>query len=173
MRRPEATAAIVTAGALDAPVIAGLQSAVLPAGECWREADVAGLIAESSGLVRVAAGRAYGEVMPIGFALARQTGDEAELLSLGVLVEARGQGLGRRLVDAVAEAAAARGAARLVLEVAVDNAAALRLYDRAGFTRIGRRAAYYRRADNAWCDAWVLARALRAVPGDGTCEANG
>jgi len=164
MRRPDSSAAIVTAGALDAPVIAGLQAAVLPPGECWREADIAGLIADPAGLVRVAAGRAYGEIMPIGYALARSTGEEAELLSLGVLTEARGQGLGRRLLNSVAEAAAARGAARLSLEVAVDNTAALRLYEHAGFARIGRRPDYYRRAGSAWCDAWILARTPKALP---------
>ncbi|HET8995878.1 MAG TPA: ribosomal-protein-alanine acetyltransferase, partial [Acetobacteraceae bacterium] len=49
-----------------------------------------------------------------------------------------------------------RGAATLTLEVAVDNAAARRLYESTGFTQVGRRKRYY--ADGS--DALVLQVAL-------------
>ena len=52
--------------------------------------------------------------------------------------------------------AAAAGAARLVLEVATDNAPALALYRRRGFVRIGVRKAYYKRPDGA-IDAEIMA----------------
>jgi ribosomal-protein-alanine N-acetyltransferase len=55
--------------------------------------------------------------------------------------------------------AASRGSARLILEVAADNAAALALYRAAGFTEIGRRADYYHRADGRMT-ALVMARAV-------------
>ena len=40
-----------------------------------------------------------------------------------------------------------KGARLVFLEVADDNAAALKLYGRAGFTEIGRRENYYQRPD--------------------------
>lgn len=77
--------------------------------------------------------------------MARVVADEAELLTIAVEPARRGQGLGRALLEAVIVHAAALGAAQLHLEVAVDNAAALALYERAGFARAGRRRGYYAR----------------------------
>lgn len=164
-RQPSAAASILTAGDLDAPVVAALQASVLPARETWREADIAALIRDGAGLVRLGVGRAYGEVMPQGFALARVAGDEAELLSLGVMPGARRLGLGRRLLDAVTDVAVQRGAGALFLEVAEDNAAACALYDAAGFRRVGRRAAYYVRASGDPAAALILRRGLAADSG--------
>ncbi len=76
---------------------------------------------------------------PDGFILLRVVADEAEILTLAVSPAARRRGLGARLVREGAAVAAARGAARLFLEVAGTNAAALALYTRAGFTEAGRR----------------------------------
>ncbi len=50
--------------------------------------------------------------------------------------------------------AQAAGAARAVLEVAADNAAALALYQSLGFQRQGTRRHYYRRAAGPAMDAW-------------------
>ena len=47
----------------------------------------------------------------------------------------RKQGVGRMLVDATLKALKARGAPRVVLSTAEQNAAAQRLFDRAGFRR--------------------------------------
>ena len=45
------------------------------------------------------------------------------------------QGIGRRLLDAIVTALAARGAPRVVLSTAERNEAAQRLFERAGFRR--------------------------------------
>lgn len=95
-----------------------------------------------------------------GFVLIRIVLDEAEILTLAVLPKARRQGLGRRLVEEAAVAATKGGAARLFLEVAEDNAPARALYDRAGFSQIGRRKAYYAAADGSRTDAVVMSRDL-------------
>ena len=92
-----------------------------------------------------------------GFILLRAAADEAEVLTLAVHPAARQQGLGARLVSAGAIAAAARGATRLFLEVADDNATALGLYSRAGFIEAGRRPGYYARPDGGRRDALILA----------------
>lgn len=56
---------------------------------------------------------------------------------------------------------AADGVAALFLEVAADNTAGRALYDAAGFSKVGRRADYYRRANAAPAAALVLRRDIR------------
>lgn len=92
-----------------------------------------------------------------GFILMRAVVDEAEILTLAVRPEARRTGLGARLVWQGGAEAAARGAARLFLEVADDNTAALALYAGVGFAEAGRRRAYYARTDGDRRDALILA----------------
>lgn len=101
---------------------------------------------------------------PDGFILMRTAADEAEILTLAVRPGARRTGLGARLVGEGALAAAARGAARVFLEVAGDNTAARALYARAGFVEAGRRPGYYRPAvpGGPRRDALVLALNLTA-----------
>ena len=98
-----------------------------------------------------------------GFILLRAVADEAEILTLAVQPTARRHGLGAHLVEQGGAVAAARGATRLFLEVADDNAAALALYARAGFSEAGRRPGYYARPDGTRRDALILARNLPAA----------
>lgn len=92
---------------------------------------------------------------PVGFVLARDLGTECEVLSLGVVPQRRRRGIGRELVGAVIADASHRGLASVVLEVAVDNDAARRLYAEPGFAQVGRRPRYYRRPDGL-ADALIL-----------------
>ena len=92
---------------------------------------------------------------PVGFALARDLGNEVEILSLGVLPDFRQGGVGRALLRAVIDEAVRRGLPSAVLEVAADNAAARRLYAAAGFAAVGRRPRYYRRGGET-IDALLL-----------------
>lgn len=93
-----------------------------------------------------------------GFALIRTIAGESELLTIAVAPEARRQGLGRGLLEAALSAARDKSAEEMFLEVAADNAAAIALYARAGFTETGRRAAYYRQPDGSRVDAVLMAR---------------
>jgi ribosomal-protein-alanine N-acetyltransferase len=95
-----------------------------------------------------------------GMILARVAADEVEVLTVAVVPEARRQGIGARLLDAVMTVAVARGARAAFLEVSVGNTAARALYEQAGFTPVGRRPRYY--ADGT--DALVLRRALIPTP---------
>ncbi|MDX1968330.1 MAG: GNAT family N-acetyltransferase [Planctomycetaceae bacterium] len=52
---------------------------------------------------------------------------------LAVLPEFRNQGLGRQLLEAVADVARERGCCKVTLEVRGDNESAKRLYERCGF----------------------------------------
>ncbi len=97
-----------------------------------------------------------------GFALGRVIADEAELLTIAVAPEARGRGLGHRLMAGFEAEAARRGAARAFLEVAEDNDAALRLYKARGYRESGRRRGYYRRRRGPAADAVLMVRDLSA-----------
>jgi [ribosomal protein S18]-alanine N-acetyltransferase len=97
-------------------------------------------------------------VLPAGFAITRVAADEAELLSLGVLEAFRRKGVASALIAQAIEHVAARGAKKLFLEVAENNAAALALYTASGFTRVGRRPDYYRARDGAMTAALTLRR---------------
>jgi [ribosomal protein S18]-alanine N-acetyltransferase len=90
------------------------------------------------------------------FLILRTAADEAEVLSIGTRPEARRQGHGRALILHGAEIARSAGAARLFLEVADDNVAAVALYRSLGFAEVGRRRHYY----DGRTDAIVLALAL-------------
>lgn len=97
---------------------------------------------------------------PAGFAIARSVADEAELLMLGVVPAARRAGIGRALVEGVCGMAAARGAARLFLEVGEDNPGAVALYRATGFETVGRRPGYYRRSAGLRVAALIMRRTL-------------
>jgi GNAT superfamily N-acetyltransferase len=62
-----------------------------------------------------------------------QNHDTAWLISMWVAPEARGQGVGNALIDAVIEYARSRGAIRLLLDVGDHNQPAIALYARKGF----------------------------------------
>ncbi len=96
----------------------------------------------------------------VGFIIAQLAADEAEILTFGVRKDWQRLGLGKRLVDGLKRAAQRGEAKKLFLEVADDNLPALVLYSRIGFKDVGRRAAYYKRADGTTADALVLSLAL-------------
>jgi ribosomal-protein-alanine N-acetyltransferase len=142
----------------DAPAMAAVHAQAFDDG--WGADDIASLIRGPGGFGFLVRG---GDGAVLAFALARTIADAAELLTLAVAPNVLRQGVGAALVEAVAAAAAAAGARRLFLEVAADNGAALGLYRRAGFARVGERPGYYRRADGA-ADALVFARDLNSPP---------
>lgn len=78
-----------------------------------------------------------------GFILIRRVIDEAEILTICVDPSERRHGLGRDLLDAAIHEVASQGAARILLDVSVNNLAACKLYQNAGFSETGRRRAYY------------------------------
>ena len=126
--------------------LAGLHAAAFPAP--WDATALAGLLTQAG---------VFAVEQPDGFILLRTVADEAEILTLAVHPKARRRGLGTRLVREGVAGAAAQGATRLFLEVADDNAAALALYARAGFSEAGRRPGYYARPDGGRQDALILA----------------
>lgn len=152
---PQAPVNIFPADAASITRIARLHAASFD--EPWDEAALAGVLAMPGAFALVAtADGAAPKAELAGFIIARVAADEAEILTVAVDIARRGQGLGRRLVEAAAATARAAGAVALFLEVAEDNVPALHLYERLGFRLVGLRPGYYVRGQTR-----VTARAMR------------
>ena len=108
---------------------------------------------------QVLAHRAASGTKTIGFVLSRRAHDEAEILSIAVAAKARRKGTARQLLQHHMRRLAGLGTKALFLEVEEANVAARRLYERAGFTQVGRRPSYYGTGKDA-AAALVLRRDL-------------
>ncbi len=73
--------------------------------------------------------------------------DEAHLLNLSVARNFQRSGLGWRTLEWIADVSRGHGARTMLLEVRPSNPAAIRLYERYGFQRIGIRRGYYPAAE--------------------------
>lgn len=143
------------ARATDADTIAKLHAAGFYRG--WTREEFASYIAGEGTPVYVACDSKRSIA---GFAMLRHLGDEVELITIAVDRKWRNKGVGLMLMRALFEALLMSPAKRMVLEVADDNAAALRLYTKLGFHKIGERKGYYPRPDGTPATAIVMARDL-------------
>lgn len=121
-------------------------------GRAWGEREFAGLL-QSGHVFVVGDSRA--------FAVVRALADEAEVLTLATHPDHRRDGFAQSVLSLLETEAARRGATRLFLEVAEDNAAARALYAGAGYRETARRAKYYARPDGVHSDALILEKHLR------------
>lgn len=97
-----------------------------------------------------------------GFLIARQVLDEAEVLNVAVLPEARRKGQASALLAAACEQLRRSGVLRVFLEVRASNQPAIAFYRKHGFNESGRRKAYYRDPVE---DALCMEQKLVPVPG--------
>ncbi|MBZ9750006.1 GNAT family N-acetyltransferase [Deinococcus sp. HMF7604] len=95
-----------------------------------------------------------GELVACG-ALKRWDAESAEVKRMYTVPDARGRGIGRALLEELQARGQAEGYARLVLETGDQQAAALALYERAGFRRIPN-FGYYEGIENSLCFALPL-----------------
>lgn len=86
-------------------------------------------------------------------------GETADVMTVAVAPAAQGRGLGHVILGELESRAAAGGASGVLLEVRADNAAALALYDRAGWRQVHVRRRYYQPED---VDALILAKSVAA-----------
>lgn len=126
-----------------APALAALHRVAFD--EPWGAADIAVLL-RSPGVFALEASF-LGEAA--GFILCRVAADEAEVLTLAVIPAMRRRGVARALLDQALAIAVAAGAGAMFLEVATDNHGAEALYRGRGFGEVGRRPAYFSRAEGA------------------------
>lgn len=133
---------------VDAEHLAALEAQIFA--DAWDAPRFAELLAQDRFLaVGVARGTELG-----GYVTAYSIEGEAEIVNVAVRPDLRGRGVGARLMRFFLERAGAVGIARVFLEVRAGNVAALALYARVGFVRVGARKRYY--ADSGE-DALVLA----------------
>lgn len=85
----------------------------------------------------------FSDEAPRAYCLYQRVVDEVEILQLCTHPQAQRRGLGRRLVAAVLADCAAAGCVAVFLEVRRSNAAAVALYEAAGFAVCGVRRGYY------------------------------
>ena len=123
----------------------------------WPADDIEALLSSSATYADGAFGRG-GELH--GFILSRVAADEAEILTIGVRPKRRGLGIAGRLLRANMQQLQIARAKTWFLEVEAQNAAALALYKRFGFERVGERKSYYRKADGEPATAFILRRGL-------------
>lgn len=146
--------ALSEAGARDAHAIARLHAVSFRRG--WSDGEFERLLIERNVVAhRATRGRALD-----GFILSRLAANEAEILSVAVSPSRRGQGLARAMLNLHLRRLAGLGTQAVFLEVDEDNAAARRLYARAGFQEVARRAGYYQHAGGNTATALVLRRDL-------------
>lgn len=131
----------------------------------WSRSDLAHLLALPGGFGLLARCREGGfppmdNLRSVGFAVCRVVRDESELLTIGVLPSFRKRRIGIVLLEAAMQRCLDSGANRIFLEVATDNHDARRLYENTGFTTVGTRPEYYKRADGSRAHAYTMVREL-------------
>lgn len=85
----------------------------------------------------------------VGFAGMHVILDEGHITNIAVTSALRGQGIGRKLMDALMQYASNLGAAYLTLEVRTSNEVAIALYQAHGFVAVNRRKRYYDNGEDA------------------------
>jgi ribosomal-protein-alanine N-acetyltransferase len=128
------------------------------AAKAWRGGEFEDLL-EGEGIY----GFLADEGDPLGVILCRIAAGEVEILTVGVRPAARRRGVARALMLAGLDVARDAGVAEAFLEVAVDNDAAIALYELLGFARAGLRKAYYDRGPEGFTDALVMRLDLNAA----------
>ncbi len=135
----------------------------------WHIEQVTPIEAELFGVERWSAGMFWNELASghhylvavdgddlLGYAgLAVSPPHEAWVQNIAVRRDAQRRGIGRTLLEALLAEAARRRVSKVLLEVAVDNAPAQKLYAEYGFEAVGVRRGYYQPSNK---DALVMRR---------------
>jgi ribosomal-protein-alanine N-acetyltransferase len=83
-------------------------------------------------------------------------GAEADILTVGVIAQHRGQGIARHLMAGLTQWAIDQGSIAMMLEVKTDNAAAISLYESLGYSKLNIRKDYF----GSGLDALVMRKEL-------------
>ena len=89
----------------------------------------------------------------VGYVGSQTVIDESDMMNIAVHPECRRCGIAEKLIDALVNALGEKGSRGLSLEVRASNAPAIALYQKMGFSQVGRRPNYYR---NPREDALIL-----------------
>ena len=93
------------------------------------------------------------ENVVLGYIGSQAVMDEADVMNVAVVPDRRREGIAQKLVEALVATLDGKDVHALLLEVRASNEPAKALYERQGFTQVGRRPNYYR---NPKEDALIL-----------------
>ena len=144
---------VVTALKTDAKALSELHAQGFNAP--WSEKDLSDMIERS--VYNVVLARSLESNEPLAFGVSQWAGDDVELITLVSATSQRRKGLAKSIFTRLDKDASEQDAKRWMLEVAVDNDAAIELYNRLGFSSFSIRKAYYKRG-NARADALMMQR---------------
>ena len=142
--------------ALDLPVLTSLERTLFP-DYPWSQAqfkeEIAGIGTSRQFCLAISEGSVvgYAGIMVVA------PGVPADLLTIAVLPDFRGQGIAQSMLAELENWAKAKGATEVILEVDTKNEAAIRLYELAGYEKISTRANYY----GLGVDALVMRKELK------------
>ena len=89
----------------------------------------------------------------VGYVGSQTVIDQTDMMNIAVHPQYRRQGIAEKLIAALVDGLKAKGSHGLMLEVRASNLPAISLYEKLGFTQVGRRPNYYR---NPKEDALIL-----------------
>ena len=141
---------------LDLPVLTSLERTLFP-DYPWSQAqfkeEIAGIGTSREFVLALKEGAVigYAGIMVVA------AGVPADLLTIAVLPDFRGQGIAQSMLAELETWARAKGATEVILEVDTKNENAIRLYELAGYERISTRANYY----GLGIDALVMRREFK------------
>lgn len=95
---------------------------------------------------------------PIGYIILYSVADEAHILNIAIHPGFRGKGCASSLIEHVIGCCKKRGVHQFFLEVREGNVAAINLYRRFGFEKIGKRKKYYTETNE---DALIMCLSVR------------
>ncbi|MGN6409388.1 MAG: ribosomal protein S18-alanine N-acetyltransferase [Curtobacterium sp.] len=132
--------------------------------DAWSASQMSGELYSPHGYYVVVETIGGGAPTVVGYAgLSSLAGNPvADVQTIAVAAEHRGQGIGKVLFAELLDEARRRGVREVFLEVRADNPAAQSMYTAFGFEHIATRPRYYQ-PDGV--DAWVMRAALPAAPG--------
>lgn len=149
-------ASIREMGTRDIPAVAAMESEVFP--DPWTEEMFREALTLSNSVNLVVED---GDGSLCGYLCGQTVVDEIQIHNVAVAGTHRRRGIGRSLLEYAEQQGTERGVVCAILEVRTTNTAALAMYDRMGYRRIGRRRAYYRKPVE---DALVLLKVFDGAP---------
>lgn len=109
----------------------------------WSEDEIDRLASAQDGRLFVARMRGSGNAAPLGFVLIRNSGQEAEIITIATDPARRRRGVGSALMGHAIREMQRERAGNLFLEVDAGNSRAIALYRGFGFRQVGTRRGYY------------------------------
>jgi ribosomal-protein-alanine N-acetyltransferase len=141
---------------LDVPVLTSLERSLFP-DYPWSQAQFKEEIAGLGGTRQFILALNDGSIIGYAGIMVVAAGVPADLLTIAILPDFRGQGLAQEMLAELESWAKAKGATEIILEVDTKNESAIRLYKFSRYEEISTRANYY----GLGVDALIMRKELK------------